>query len=324
MQTKRLGNTDLELTRIGLGAWAMGGPWLFGWGPQDDADSITTIAEALDAGINWIDTAPIYGYGRSEEVVGRALKQISQKPIIATKCGVRWDDTRDRFGILKKQSIIQECENSLKRLGVDTIDLYQMHWNDPNEDIEEGFAAMAQCVKDGKVRYIGVSNYRIADLERIKDIHPIASLQPPYNMIRRECESELLGYCAQNHIGVVVYSPMNRGLLTGAFTKERLQNLPDGDHRKKSDDFKDPALSATLELVDALRPLAQAKGITLSQLAIAWTLRRTEVTAAIVGARKPNQIRETAPAAHITLTPTELNTIDTLLNTRQRKLISTK
>ena len=320
MRTRRLGYTDLELTRVGLGTWAIGGPWLFGWGPQDDEDSIKAIWEAADAGVNWIDTAAVYGLGRSEEVVGKALKEMSHKPIIATKCGLRWDNTSDRIPTLKKASIIEECENSLKRLGVDVIDLYQMHWNQPDEDIEEGFEAMAQCVKAGKVRHAGVSNFNVKNLERIKDIHPIASLQPPYSMIRREFESELLGYCGKNHIGVIAYSPMGRGLLTGRFTRERIENLTKDDHRTNSDDFREPAISATLALVDELGLIAENRDITVAQLAIAWILRKDKVTSAIVGARKEGQIAETAEAAEVDLTCEEIKQIEELLKIRGDKL----
>jgi aryl-alcohol dehydrogenase-like predicted oxidoreductase len=249
MQKLRLGNTDLELTTVGLGAWAIGGPWLYGWGPQDDNDSIATILCAIDEGINWIDTAAIYGHGRSESVVGRALKQMSQKPLVATKCGLCWDEQNERIARLKAQSIRTECHDSLRRLGIDTIDLYQMHWNRPDEDIEEGWSEMARLVEEGKVRYIGVSNFTVEQLKRITKIHPPASLQPPYSMLHREVEDELLSYCGTNNIGVIVYSPMQRGLLTGKFDAERVANLPEGDHRKASPDFQEPQFEATLELV---------------------------------------------------------------------------
>ncbi len=320
MQTQILGYTDLVLSRIGLGAWAIGGPWEFGWGPQDEEDSRKTIFEALDLGVNWIDTAPMYGHGLSEEVLGRTLKEIRNKPIIATKCGIRWSKSRSRILIQKKESIIEECENSLKRLGVDVIDLYQMHLNQPNDDLEEGYEAMAQCLKEGKVRYIGVSNYSVADLKRIKDIYPIASLQPDYSMIHREFENELLEYCGQENIGVVVYSPMARGLLTGAFNKDRIENLPDTDNRKKNKDFFEPCVSATMALVEALRPIAEGKRITLAQMAIAWTLRHSIVTSAIVGARREGQMLETAKAADVTFDSEELEKVEFLLEERKHAL----
>lgn len=322
MQKRRLGNTDLELTTVGLGAWAMGGPWLYGWGPQDDDESIKTTLRAMDEGINWIDTAPIYGHGRSESVVGRALKQMSRKPLIATKCGLCWDEQNERIPRLKAQSIRTECHDSLRRLGIDTIDLYQMHWNRPDEDIEEGWAQMARLVEEGKVRYIGVSNFTVEQLERIIKIHPPASLQPPYSMLHREVQDELLGYCGENNIGVIVYSPMQRGLLTGKFDAERVANLPEGDHRKANPDFQEPQFDATLQLVEQLRPIAERNGRTLAQLAISWVLRRPEVTAAIVGARKPSQIEETAPAADWELSEKDIKQIELLLAKRQEKVKS--
>jgi aryl-alcohol dehydrogenase-like predicted oxidoreductase len=320
MQKRRLGNTDLELTTIGLGAWAMGGPWLYGWGPQDDDESINTILHAMDEGINWIDTAAIYGHGRSESVVGRALKQMSQKPLIATKCGLRWDEQNERIPCLKAQSIRTECDDSLKRLGIDTIDLYQIHWNQPQEDIEEGWTEMARLVEEGKVRHIGVSNFTVEQLELIKKIHPPASLQPPYSMLHREVENELLGYCGKNNIGVIVYSPMQRGLLTGKFNAERVANLPEGDHRKANPDFQQPQFNATLQLIEQLRPITERNGKTLAQLAISWVLRRPEVTAAIVGARRPSQITETAPASDWELTEKDIEHIEQLLNERDAKV----
>ena len=239
MQTRKLGYTDLKLTTVGFGAWAVGGPWLYGWGPQDDDESIATLLRAIDIGINWIDTAPIYGHGRSEIVVGRALKQMSQKPLIATKCGLCWDEKSERLPRLKAQSIRTECHDSLRRLDIETIDLYQIHFNQPDEDIEEAWTEMAKLVEEGKVRYIGVSNFTVEQIRRIQNIHPVASLQPPYSMLHREVEDRLLSYCGQNNIGVVVYSPLQRGLLTGKFSQQRLAGLPLDDHRRKSPDFHD-------------------------------------------------------------------------------------
>lgn len=320
MQKRRLGNTDLELTSVGLGAWAMGGPWLYGWGPQDDDESIATINRALEEGINWIDTAAIYGHGRSESVVGRALKQMSRKPLVATKCGLCWDEQNERIPRLKAQSIRAECHDSLKRLGIDTIDLYQIHWNQPDEDIEEGWTEMARLVEEGKVRHIGVSNFEVGQIRRIQKIHPVASLQPPYSMLYRGVEDELLDYCGSNDIGVIVYSPMQRGLLTGKFDAERVANLPEGDHRKASPDFQQPQFGATLQLVEQLRPIAERNGRTLAQLSISWVLRRSEVTAAIVGARNPKQITETAPAADWELSEKDIEEIEQLLAERQAKI----
>jgi len=320
MQKRRLGNTDLELTTVGLGAWAMGGPWLYGWGPQDDDESINTILRAIDEGINWIDTAAIYGHGRSESVVGMALKQMSHNPLIATKCGLCWDEQNERIPRLKAQSIRAECHDSLRRLGIDTIDLYQIHWNQPEEDIEEGWTEMARLVEEGKVRHIGVSNFTVGQMQRMQKIHPVASLQPPYSMLHREVEDELLGFCGTNGIGVIVYSPMQRGLLTGKFDAERVANLPEGDHRKVNPDFQPPQFDATLELVEQLRPIAERNGRTLAQLAISWVLRRPEVTSAIVGARKPSQITETAPASDWELSKKDIKQIEQLLNERNAKI----
>jgi aryl-alcohol dehydrogenase-like predicted oxidoreductase len=320
MQTRKLGYTDLELTTVGLGAWAMGGPWLYGWGPQDDEQSIATLLRAVDEGVNWIDTAPIYGHGRSETVVGRALKQMSQKPLVATKCGLCWDEKSERIPRLKAESIRAECHDSLRRLDIDTIDLYQMHFNEPDEDIEEGWTEMARLVEEGKVRYIGVSNFTVGQIERAQKIHPVASLQPPYSMLHREVEDDLLDFCGKNNIGVVVYSPMQRGLLTGKFTAERVAKLPEGDHRKANPDFQPPQFDATMQLVEQLRPIAERSGRTLAQLAISWVLRRPEVTAAIVGSRRPDQIAETAQASDWDLSQEDIERIEQLLAERQAKV----
>ena len=320
MRTKRLGNTDLEPTIVGLGTWAIGGPWQYGWGPQDEGEAIAAILKAIDLGINWIDTAAIYGCGHSEELLGIALKKTKIRPIIATKCSLLWNEKKEKVGCLKAESIRKECEESLKRLGVEVIDLYQMHWPDPEKDIEEGWGEMARLQKQGKVRYIGVCNYNTAQLDRIRKIAPVTSLQPPYSMIRRGVEAELLPYCAKNNIGVVAYSPMQRGLLTGKFSKKRLSELAPDDHRLKSGDYQEPEFSATLALVDKLRPIAERNKRTLAQLAIAWVLRRPEVTAAIVGARKPSQIAETAPAGDWVLTKKDIAEIEKLLAERENKL----
>ncbi|MFQ6035908.1 MAG: aldo/keto reductase [Sedimentisphaerales bacterium] len=320
MQKRRLGNTELNLTTVGLGTWAMGGPWQFGWGPQDDNEAIATILTALDKGINWIDTAPVYGLGHSEELVGKALKQTSPKPLLATKCGLLWNEKKEKVNCLKRESIRKECHASLRRLGVEVIDLYQMHWPEPEQDLEQAWEEMAKLVDEGKVRYIGVSNFNIEQIERIRKIHKVASLQPPYNMLHREVEDGLLQYCAQNNIGVIAYSPMQRGLLTGKFSQERLAALPIDDHRRRNPDFHEPQFAATLELVDKLRPIAQRNGKTLAQLAISWVLRRPEVTAAIVGARRPQQIAETAPASDWNLSEKDSKEIEQLLAERQAKL----
>ncbi len=320
MQKRQLGNTDLELTTVGLGTWAIGGPWQYGWGPQDDNEATAAILKALELGINWIDTAPVYGLGHSEELVGKALKQTKAKPFIATKCSLLWNEKREAVHCLKKESIRKECEASLQRLGVEIIDLYQIHWPDPEEDIEEAWEEMAKLKDQGKVRYIGVSNFNVEQIKRVQKIAPVASLQPPYSMLRREVEDELLGYCAANNIGVVAYSPMQRGLLTGKFSQEYLATLAPDDHRWLSHEFQEPQFSINLEFVEKLKSIAERNGKTPAQLAIAWVLRRPEVTAAIVGARRPSQIEETAPAADFKLSQEDIKEIEKLLAERQAKL----
>jgi aryl-alcohol dehydrogenase-like predicted oxidoreductase len=297
VRTRTLGWTGVELTTIGLGTWAMGGSgWQFSWGPQDDAQSIGAIHRALELGINWIDTAPAYGLGHSEQVVGKAIRGMTQRPFVATKCSRVWDERGTLGSCLKTESVRREAEDSLRRLQIDVIDLYQIHWAMPDEDIEEGWTAMADLIRQGKVRYGGVSNFSVAQLERIAKIHPIASIQPPYSMLVRGIERDLLAYCAANRIGVVCYSPMYKGLLTGRFTRERLQHLAEDDHRRRDPRFQEPQISANLKLVADLSPLAQQEGRTLSELAIAWVLRRPEVTSAIVGARSAQQVVEFAAA----------------------------
>jgi aryl-alcohol dehydrogenase-like predicted oxidoreductase len=245
---------------------------------------------------------------------------MNRKPIVATKCGLCWDKQNERIPRLKAQSIRTECHDSLRRLGIDTIDLYQIHWNQPQEDIEEGWAEMARLVEEGKVRCIGVSNFDVEQIRRLQKIHPVASLQPPYSMLHREVEDELLGYCGTNDIGVIVYSPMQRGLLTGKFDAERVANLPEGDHRKVNPDFLEPQFSATLEFVEELKKIAERNGRTCAELAISWVLRRPEVTAAIVGARRPSQIIETAPACDWNLDPETIDEVENILVEYHAKL----
>ena len=320
MQTRNLGNTELELTTVGLGTWAMGGPWQFGWGPQDDDEAIAAIVKALDMGINWIDTAPAYGLGHSEELIGQALRLTGAKPLMATKCGILWNERKEKVTCLKKRSVRKECHDSLRRLGIDVIDLYQMHWPDPDEDVEEAWEEMVRLKEQGKVRYLGVSNFAVEHLDRVRRIHEPVSLQPPYSMLHREAEDELLGYCAANNIGVVAYSPMQRGLLTGKFSRERLAELAVDDHRRRNPDFLEPQFSATMELVEELKEIAGRNGRTCAQLAISWVLRRSEVTAAIVGARRPAQIEETAPAGDWKLSEEDIKEIEKLLAERQAKI----
>lgn len=320
MHTRRLGPTDLHLSSIGLGTWALGGVWQYGWGPQDEQESVAAIRRALELGVNWIDTASAYGLGRSEEVVGRTIQGLVEKPIIATKCGRVWNETGEIFGNLKRESIRAEAESSLTRLKIDTIDLYQIHWPDPDEDIEEAWEAMAELVKEGKARYLGVSNFSVEQLKRIQPIHPVASVQPPYSMLARGVEADLLAYCAANNIGVIPYSPMQKGLLTGKITRERVRNLHESDHRRRDSNFREPRLSANLELVDALRVVAERRGKTLAQLAIAWVLRCPEVTAAIVGARRASQIEETVGVGEWVLSQEDTGFIEALLDDHQRTL----
>jgi aryl-alcohol dehydrogenase-like predicted oxidoreductase len=320
MQTRKLGWTDLQLTTIGYGSWALGGgDWVWSWGPQDDQASVATILRAMELGVNWIDTAAVYGLGHSEEVVGWALKKLPRRPILATKCSLVWDSAKKISARLKKKSVRAEIEASLRRLGVNEIDLYQIHWPNPEADIEEGWSAMADLVKEGKVRYIGVSNFSIEQLKRIQPIHRIASLQPPYSMLKRDIESDLLGYCAANQIGVVAYSPMQKGLLTGKF-QERLGHLAADDHRLQDPDFQNPRLKVHLELVERLRPIAAKHGKSVAQLAIAWVLRRPEVTSAIVGARQPSQIEETVVAGEWALSEEDNQILDKLLADHDRAL----
>jgi aryl-alcohol dehydrogenase-like predicted oxidoreductase len=320
MHTRKLGNTDLELTTIGLGTWAMGGPWQFGWGPQEDGEALAAITTAIERGINWIDTAPIYGLGHSEELIGRVLRGLRKKPLIATKCGLRWNDKRERVPCLDTESIRRECDESLQRMGIDVIDLYQMHWPDPEPKIEKAWEEMVRLKERGLVRHIGVCNYNIAQLERIARIHPVASLQPPYSMLHREVERELLDYCASTGLGVIVYSPMQRGLLTGKFDKARLAALAPDDHRRRHPDFQEPQVSATLAMVEKLKPIADRYGRNRAELAIAWILRRPEVTAAIVGARRPDQVEGTARAGDFSLSREDIAEIETLLTERERRV----
>jgi aryl-alcohol dehydrogenase-like predicted oxidoreductase len=322
METRKLGYSDLHVTRIGLGTWAIGGGgWDYGWGPQDDARSLATIDRALALGINWIDTAAAYGLGHSEEIVGRAVAGRRAEVIIATKCGLVWDEgDTSTYGRLTAESVRQEADDSLRRLGVDVIDLYQIHWPDPEEQIEEAWATIAGLIEEGKVRHGGVSNFSVEQLERIQPIHPVASLQPPYSMLARDIEDDLLPYCAENDIGVIVYSPMESGLLTGKYDRERIEDMPDEDWRKDSTQFTEPELSANLKVIEGLRPIAERNGKTLAQLAIAWVLRRPEVTAAIVGARDPDQIEETVEAGEWRLSEEDLAEIRSLLEERERSL----
>jgi aryl-alcohol dehydrogenase-like predicted oxidoreductase len=311
METRRLGNSDLEITRIGFGAWAAGGSgWAFAWGSQDDRDSIAAIHAALEVGINWIDTAAVYGLGHSEEVVAQALVGQAKKPFVFTKCARAWNEKREIVKCLKSDSIRRECEASLRRLRVDVIDLYQMHWPEPEEDIEEGWTTMLRLKEEGKVRWIGVSNFNVPQMERIAKIAPITSLQPPYSLVNPAAGAEILPYCGRNNIGVIVYSPMGSGLLTGKMTRERIAALPSDDWRTRNPRFQEPALSRHLAAADLLREIGKRHGASAGEVAIAWTLANPNVTAAIVGARNARQIEETAGAARVTLTAQDLAEIE--------------
>jgi aryl-alcohol dehydrogenase-like predicted oxidoreductase len=293
MQVRTLGNSDLKITPVGYGAWAIGGSgWQFSWGSQDDNDSIAAIHRSLELGVNWIDTAAVYGLGHSEEVVARALKTWSgARPYVFTKCGLRWNERGQVQKVLKRESIRGEVENSLRRLGVDAIDLYQIHWPpDPDSpDLEEGWSTLADLKQEGKVRWIGVSNFNVQQLQRARAIAPVTSLQPPYSLIHREAEKGLLPYCEREGIGVIVYSPMASGLLTGAMTRARIDKLPDDDWRKGNADFNEPNLSRNLALVDRLQQIGRDHGRSPGEVAIAWTLHNPAVTGAIVGARNAKQ-----------------------------------
>ncbi|HEU5457071.1 MAG TPA: aldo/keto reductase [Terracidiphilus sp.] len=306
----------MALTPIGFGAWAVGGGnWEFAWGPQDDNESIAAIHRALDLGVNWIDTAAIYGLGHSEDVVARALKTTSHKPFVFTKCSMRWHQDRSIYRSLKAGSLVEELEGSLKRLGVETIDLYQIHWPNPDEEIEEGWAQLARFREEGKVRWIGVSNFSVEQMKRAQAVAPITSLQPPYSMLRRAIEAEVLPFTQANGIGVIYYSPMVSGLLTGKMTRERVQSLPADDWRKRGVEFNEPRFSRNLQLVELLREIGDGHGVSPGVVAVAWTLHNPAVTAAIVGGRSAQQVEQSAAALEFRLTEEEYaRIIDFLAN----------
>jgi aryl-alcohol dehydrogenase-like predicted oxidoreductase len=311
---RTLGNSDLHLTPIGFGAWAIGGGnWEFAWGPQDDQESIDAIHQALDEGVNWIDTAAIYGLGHSEEVVGRALKSTTHKPLVFTKCSMRWHKDRTIYRSLKAGSLAEELEGSLRRLGVETIDLYQIHWPNPEEEIEEGWDALARFKEQGKIRWIGVSNFSVEQMKRAQKIAPITSLQPPYSMLRRAIEEEVLPFALGNGIGVINYSPMVSGLLTGAMTAERVAAFPADDWRRRAVEFNEPRLGRNLRLVELLREIGNDRGVSPGVVAVAWTLRHPAITAAIVGGRSGRQVAGLAPALHFRLSEDEYKRINTFL-----------
>lgn len=321
MQTRQLGRSDLHITRVGLGAWAIGGEWLFGWGPQDDAESVAVIRHAVERGLNWIDTAPAYGLGHSEAIVGRALAgmPVRHRPYVFTKCSLVWDERRVVYHSLRPESIRQEVEGSLRRLGIERIDLYQIHWpkwpssppgHDPGGSIEEAWQTLSDIQREGKVRHIGVSNFDAAQLARIEAIAPVTSLQPPYSALRRDIESEILPFCLAHGLGVLVYSPMQSGLLSGRMTRERIASLPEGDWRRRAKWFQEPILGQALELVEVLRRIGERQGRSPAEVAIAWVLHHPAVTAAIVGARRPEQVDGFIRAADVTLNARDLADID--------------
>jgi aryl-alcohol dehydrogenase-like predicted oxidoreductase len=311
MQKRRLGASDLEITSIGIGAWAMGGGgWQFAWGAQDDNESVDAIHRALDQGINWIDTAAIYGLGHSEEVVARALAGRSQKPLVFTKCGIVWNEKRENQRTIEPESIRREVERSLSRLKVDVIDLYQIHWPEPDHLVEAAWTMMAQLRQEGKVRHIGVSNFNVDQMRRAQAIAPITSLQPPYSIISPDIETEILPYAQANKIGVIIYSPMKSGLLTGAMTRERIAAMPEDDFRQRTPNFKEPLLSRNLELAELLGSIGKRHGRTAGEVAIAWTLRHPAVTGAIVGMRSAKQVDGVIGAADFRLSATEIDEIE--------------
>ncbi len=311
MQKKKLGASDLEITPIGVGAWAMGGGgWQFAWGAQDDNESVDAIRAALDKGINWIDTAAIYGLGHSEEVVARALAGPAQKPLVFTKCGIVWDEKREPIRTIEPESIRKEVEQSLKRLKLDVIDLYQIHRPEPDHLIEAAWTMMAELQQQGKVRHIGVSNFNVQQMRRAQAIAPIASLQPPYSIISPEIEKEILPYAQANNIGVIVYSPMKSGLLSGTMTRERIAAMPADDFRQRTPNFQEPLLSRNLELAALLGTIGKRHGRTAGEVAIAWTLRHPAVTGAIVGMRSAKQVDGVIGAAEFRLSAGEIGEIE--------------
>lgn len=314
MKARKLGNSDLNITPLGFGAWAVGGGgWEYAWGPQDDKDSIEAIHKALELGVNWIDTAAVYGLGHSEEVVVRAMKEWrGARPYVFTKCVLTWDGSGKITPNFSAKSIRKECDDSLRRLRVSVIDLYQMHWPpvDNGTGLEEAWQTMASLQQEGKVRWIGVSNFDAAQIKRAQKIAPVTSLQPPYSMLRRQVEEETLPHCLQQGIGVISYAPMFSGMLTGAMTPERAAALPPDDFRSRNPEFRDPKLSKNLELVEVLKKIGARYGRSAGEVAIAWVLRYPAITGAIVGARNAKQAEGVFRGADFRLTPEEIAEIE--------------
>jgi len=311
LETTQLGRTGLEISRIGLGAWAIGGGgWEFGWGPQEDEESIAAIHRALDLGVNWIDTAAAYGFGRSERVVGCALEGLATRPYVFTKASLLEGPGRRIVHSLKRDSILREAHASLERLGVDAIDLYQIHWPLPDEELEEGWAAFAELKEQGLVRHIGVSNFDVDQIRRVQSIAPVETLQPQYSLVARDAEHELLPLAEREGIGVIVYSPMGSGLLSGGMTRERIEELPEDDWRKHDRRFREPQLSRHLELVERLTNVADRYETTPGAVAVAWALRNPAVDGAIVGFRRPDQVDPIVAAAALELDKGDLASIE--------------
>jgi aryl-alcohol dehydrogenase-like predicted oxidoreductase len=311
LKTAQLGDTGLEITRVGFGAWAIGGGgWEFGWGAQDDEQSIAAIHHALEQGINWIDTAAAYGFGRSEQIVGRALEGLAEHPYVFTKCSLLEGPDRTVAHSLKRDSILREAGDSLNRLGIDAIDLYQIHWPIPVEEIEEGWAALAELKEQGLVKHIGVSNFNVEQLRRIQQIAPVETLQPQYSLIEREVEQEILPFAERQRVGVIVYSPMGSGMLSGSMSRERIERLAGDDWRKRDERFREPQLSRNLELVARLAAVAARHDTTPGAVAVAWTLRNPAVDGAIVGFRRPDQVDPILAAANLELTDQDIDEIE--------------
>lgn len=321
METHQLGSTDVRISRLGLGTWALGGGhWVAGWGDQDDAESVAAIHRALDLGINWIDTAAVYGLGHAEEVVARALQEVSptRRPYVFTKCSLVWDDRGNVTHCLKAASLRAEAEASLRRLRVEVIDLYQVHWpafppGGPAPDLEEAWTTLAELQREGKVRHIGVSNFDVGQMERVRRIAPVCSNQPPYSLLRRGIEAEVLPYCARHAIGVIVYSPMQCGLLSGAMTRERIAALPANDWRVRAPEFQEPNLTRNLQLAELLRKIGRRHACSAGEVAIAWTLRHPGVTGAIVGGRGPAQVEGFRGAAQVRLAGEDADELERFL-----------